>query len=1173
MKDMEKMGTIVGLMTTTRFLPLFICQFLSAFNDSFIRMAMMTLITYYSSDLSEVWRSVVITLALSLFMLPFMLFSVISGQLADKFDKSKLIRWIKITSVLAIMVGVLGFYLHSYIILLLAIFLAGIEASLFGPSKYSILPDHLEKHELLAANGLIEAGTFMAILLGMILGGVAISSNRGDVNVTVFCLVTVSISALIASFFIQKTDPAAEKLKLNFNLLADVKDSINYARKDRDIFLAILGISWFWLIGGIMLSQLPNFTKDTLFSDYSVFSLLLTMFSLGTGIGSITCNHLLKGRIDTQYVPISMLLMTLFMFTFWYSSTFFTEKESLLGIHYFLSTLHGLAVSISVLMLAFFGGIYIVPLYVLLQVMSKRSHRSRIIAINNLMNAVFMVGASIISIILLAIGVTVSKLILILAITNFFTTMYIARILPDQILKSIAQTIFQLFYRVEIIGIENFFKAGEKVLIIANHASFLDPPLLGAFLPKRLVFAIDTYQAKSWWLKPFLSYFRAFPIDPTNPMATKTLIEKLKNNKPVVIFPEGRITVTGSLMKIYEGPGLVADKAGAKLLPIRIDGVQYSIFSRLKGKGKLKLKLFPKITITIMEPQKLEIPNNILGRTRRQIIAKQLYDIMSNMMFEGSKYESTLYQAILDAKKRFGSNYTILEDADHNRLSYKRLIMGSILLGSKIAKFTKPKENIGIFLPNVSGSAVTFFAAQAYGRIPAMLNYSTGVRNIIDCCKSAKIKSILTAHKFIEKANIQHIITALEETGIKIYYLEDIRNSITIFRKLLALGLSYFPEWFYSFINKKHSIDPNDPAVILFTSGSEGTPKGVVLSHSNIQSNVKQVASFVDVSQHDRVFNALPIFHSFGLTGGLLMPIISGVKTFFYPSPLHYRIIPEMIYGTSSTIMFGTDTFLSGYVRYAHPYDFFSIRYVFAGAEKLREETRKAYMDKFGIRIFEAYGVTETSPGVALNTAMHYKAGTVGRILPGMEYYLEPVEGIEKGGRLILSGPNVMLGYMKMDRPGIIQRPEHEIEGKLKKGWHDTGDIVDIDDDGYITILGRAKRFAKLAGEMISLTVVEEFVDKLYTGFKSAVISLPDEKKGEVIALFTENKEANRDSIHQYFKAQGLSELCVPRIVKVVKELPILATGKINYVALKELAATLVFNTLEDREDEDVIEE
>ena len=1146
---MEKIGTISNLLNTVRFLPLFICQFLGAFGDSLIRTAMVTLITYHSEDLSTIWRSVIITLALGLFMVPFVFFSVIGGQLADKYDKSKLIRCVKFASIFATFIGVIGFYSHNYILLLIAIFLTGFDSAIFGPSKYAILPDHLEKRELIVGNGLIEAGTFIAILLGMILGGVIISNDTGNMGATAFALIAVSVTGFISSCFIPKSSPGSKDLKLKFRIINDIKESIIYAKRDPDIFLSILGISWFWLIGGIILSQLPNFTKDTLFSDHSVFTLLLTMFSLGTGIGSVLCNRLLKGQIDTQHVPISMLSMTIFMFTFWYSSTFFPEKSSLLGIHYFLSTVQGLAVTLSVLFIAIFGGIYIVPLYALLQVKSKRSHRARIIATNNIMNAIFMVIASVISMALLMVGVSVAKLILVLAITNLFTSMYIARILPDRIIKSIAQTIFRLIYRVELIGIENFHKAGDKVLIIANHASFLDPLLLGAFLPRSLVFAIDSQHAKSWWINPFLSYFRAFPIDPTNPMATKTLIERLKNNEAVVIFPEGRITVTGSLMKIYEGPGLVADKANAKLLPIRIDGVQFSPFSRLQG--KVRIRFFPKIKITIMEPKKIDIAEDIMGRKRRQLIGKQLYDVMSHMMFEGSEYHHTIYESMLDAKSQFGAKYNIIEDADHNKLSYQKLTVGSIALGSKIAKITNSREHVGLMLPNVVAAAVTFFALGAYGRIPAMINFSTGSKSIIACCKGAQVTKILTAHKFIEKGGFEKLIEDITTAGIEVIFLEDIRAEISLYYKLKSLLLSYFALSHYLRVNKKHPIKSDDAAIILFTSGSEGVPKGVMLSHANLQANIRQVASFVDFSSYDKIFNALPIFHSFGLTGGLMLPILCGVKVFFYPSPLHYRIIPEMVYGTNSTIMFGTDTFLSGYAKHAHPYDFFSIRYIFAGAEKLREETRKTFMDKFGIRIFEAYGVTETSPGIAINTPMHYKAGSVGRILPDIEYYLAPVEGIEKGGRLIVSGPNIMLGYLNPDKPGTITKPEYLINGKLKKGWYDTGDIVDIDEAGFITILGRAKRFAKIAGEMISLTVIEEYINKLYPDFKSAAVAIPDDRKGETIALLTENSNATKIEIHKFLKLNGFTEIWVPKIIQIVDNLPVLGTGKIDYPSIK----------------------
>lgn len=1146
---MHKIGTISSLLSTIRFLPLFICQFLGAFGDSLIRTAMVTLVTYHSSDLTIISRSVIITLALGLFMIPFIFFSITGGQLADKYDKSKLIKWIKFFSIFVTFVGILGFYSHNYTILLIAIFLTGCDSAIFGPSKYAILPDHLEERELIVANGLIEAGTFIAILLGMILGGIIISNDNAEVGATAFSLILVSIIGFIASLFIPKSIPGSKNLKIKFNLVKDIKSSIDYSKKDHDIFLSILGISWFWLIGGIILSQLPNFTKDTLFSDHSVFTLLLTMFSLGTGIGSVLCNRLLKGQIDTQYVPISMLSMTIFMFIFWYSSMFFPEKNSLVGIHYFLSTVQGLAVTLSVLFIAIFGGIYIVPLYALLQIKSKRSHRARIIATNNVINAIFMVLASLIAMGLLMIGISVAKLILVLAITNLFTSMYIARILPDRIIKSLAQAFFRLVYRVEMVGIENFHKAGEKVLIIANHASFLDPLLLGAFLPKSLVFAIDSQHAKSWWINPFLSYFRALPIDPTNPMATKTLIEKLKNKEPVVVFPEGRITVTGSLMKIYEGPGLVADKANAKLLPIRIDGVQYSPFSRLHG--KVRIRLFPKIKITIMEPKKIEIDPSILGRKRRQLISKQLYDIMSHMMFEDSECNQTIYQSMLEARDQFGAKYCIVEDAEHNKLTYQKLIIGSIALGSKIARLTNPTEYVGLMLPNVVAAVVTFFALSAYNRRPAMLNYTSGLKNILSCCKSAQITKIITAHKFIEKAGFEDLINEIKFNGIEIIYLEDIRAVINPYHKLKATILSYFGFKFYLRVNKKLPVQSDDPAIVLFTSGSEGFPKGVVLSHSNIQSNIRQIASFVDFSSHDKIFNALPIFHSFGMTGGLVLPVLYGVRVFFYPSPLHYRIIPEMVYGTNATIMFGTDTFLNGYVKHAHPYDFFSVRYIFAGAEKLREDTRKMYMDKFGIRVFEAYGVTESSPGIAINTPMHYKAGSVGRILPDIKYYLQPVEGIANGGKLIISGPNIMLGYLKADKPGILVRPEYLIDNKVKKGWHDTGDIVEVDEDGFITILGRVKRFAKIAGEMISLAVIEEYVSFMYPDFKSAVIAVPNEKKGEIIVLITENAKVSKSEMHKFFKSNGFTELWVPKVVKVIEALPLLATGKIDYVTLK----------------------
>ncbi len=339
---------------------------------------------------------------------------------------------------------------------------------------------------------------------------------------------------------------------------------------------------------------------------------------------------------------------------------------------------------------------------------------------------------------------------------------------------------------------------------------------------------------------------------------------------------------------------------------------------------------------------------------------------------------------------------------------------------------------------------------------------------------------------------------------------------------------------------------PDDWAAILFTSGSEGVPKGVVLSHRNILTNVAQARARLDFNSSDKVFNILPVFHSFGLTVGVILPIVCGVPIFLYPSPLHYRTVPELVYGINATIMFGTDTFLNGYARAANPYDFRSIRYLLAGAEPVRESTRMIYLEKFGLRILEGYGVTETAPALALNTPMFNKFGTVGRLLPGMEARLEKVEGVDEGGRLFVKGPNVMLGYLRVENPGVLERPP--------EGWHDTGDIVTIDAQGFIKIQGRAKRFAKVGGEMISFAAVEAIAGDLWPDAVSAVVAVPDARKGERLLLYTNNKNATRQEFMAFARTRHVSELMIPAEVIYMEKLPMLGSGKVDLVNLAKMA-------------------
>ncbi|MCK5870853.1 acyl-[ACP]--phospholipid O-acyltransferase [Methylococcaceae bacterium CS1] len=708
-------------------------------------------------------------------------------------------------------------------------------------------------------------------------------------------------------------------------------------------------------------------------------------------------------------------------------------------------------------------------------------------------------------------------------------------------LKIFLKWLLTFLFKVDVKGIENYKKAGDRVLIIANHSSFLDPLLLGVFLPDKITFAINSNIAKLWWLKPFLGLSHVFPMDPTHPISLKNLIHFLQKPSKTVIFPEGRITVTGSLMKVYDGTGMVVDKSGATILPIRIEGAQYTHFSRLKN--IVRLRYFPKITLQILPPTKISFANDLRGKARRHASGLILTDIMSDMMFSTSQYKQTLFSAMLDAKKVHGGKHKVAEDLDRIPISYNTLITRSLAIGNALTKITAKGENVGVYLPNSSKTLNVVLGLQIHQRVPAMLNYSTGAAGMISACHTAKIKTVLTSHRFIELGNFAEDAQILSET-INLVYLEDLAKDIRTLNKLGALIQAKTAHLWYP----RTQCTPESPAVVLFTSGSEGAPKGVVLSHRNILANHKQVSARISFNAQDTVLNFLPMFHSFGFTVGTMLPIMNGMTTFFYPSPLHYSIIPEMAYETNSTIIFGTNTFLAAYGKKAHAYDFFNMRYVVAGAEKLHENTRKLWSEKFGIRIMEGYGATETSPVAAVNTPMFYKAGTVGRLMPGMQYKLETVPGIENAGKLHLYGENIMQGYLLAGKPGELVPPS-SIYGP---GWYDTGDIVHVDEENYVSIRGRSKRFAKIAGEMVSLTATEQLINDIWPDAQHVIVCIPDERKGEQLVLITTQIDATNKNLMA--QAKGVASINLPKKFIIVESVPVLATGKINYIEATEQA-------------------
>lgn len=714
-------------------------------------------------------------------------------------------------------------------------------------------------------------------------------------------------------------------------------------------------------------------------------------------------------------------------------------------------------------------------------------------------------------------------------------------------IKFLVRCLLRLLYGVTVNGMENYHKAGKRVLIVANHTSLLDGILLYAWLPETPTFAINSGVATRKSFQFFLSFVDLFEMDQNSPLSLKSMIRFIRDDKKAVIFPEGRITTTGTLMKIYEGPALIADKADAMILPVAIDGAQLSPFSHSKDRGHLKR--FPRITLTILPPEKIRIGPELSGHARRKEATMKLQKLMLQLQFNTYKFDKTIFLAMCEAAQKYGSNLIILEDTNQAMLTYKQLFTRAFVLARILKQETTEAEHIGLLLPNTATIVTCLFALQYLGRVPAMLNFTSGIQNILKACKTAKVRTVYTSSTFIERAGLHELAEELKQ-HVRLVYLEDLRGKIGVIDKIAGALQARNPE--ASYRRRSAGIKPDSPAVILFTSGSEGVPKGVVLSHANILSNFAQVRVHIDFKPSDIVFNCLPTFHSFGLNAGLLMPLLGGSKVYLYPTPLHYRIIPQLIYENNATIFFGANTFFKGYANYAHSYDFHTLRYVVAGAEKLREDTRNLWIENFGIRIFEGYGVTETSPVISVNTPIISRSGSVGLPLPGMQCYLVPVEGIENGGRLVVSGPNVMLGYLLHDSDGKIVPPATE----RGKGWHDTGDIATIDEDGFITIKGRAKRFAKLGGEMISLTTVEELAIHCWPEANHAAVALLDDKKGEKIILVTDFHGADRKQLQEAARQLKISELYIPRKIVLAEELPMLGTGKTNYLLLATMVQT-----------------
>ncbi len=713
-------------------------------------------------------------------------------------------------------------------------------------------------------------------------------------------------------------------------------------------------------------------------------------------------------------------------------------------------------------------------------------------------------------------------------------------------MRNFVRFLLRCFFRTFKVRFEMRFdvsKLPQKGVYISNHVSWVDPIVLFAFLPGNPVFALHGQLYRNYWVRLFLKTADVVKHDNIDVPDLKHLIATVNSGRLCVIFPEGRMTTNGNIMKIYESAGLLADKTDSPVIPIWINGLQYCHFSNTRG--KLPHRYFPHVKIVVDAPRPLKLKDEL--RHQRNHISNEIYMIMREQMFESiyDKKMTVFTQLIkaskIHAKRCFGLRRPyVLEDITRKPKTFKDIMLASYVLGRHFSKISKHQESIGVMLPNSVAAICTFFGLNAYGQVPVMINFSAGVQNVTSGLKTVLAKKVITSKMFIKKAALESLVQAIQNEGIEIIYLEDVGKSVSIFAKILALlqyKVKYVP----------YKATPDDRAVILFTSGSEGAPKAVVLSNRNVISNVWQIATFETLNKRDVVMNSMPIFHSFGLVLGTLYALYQGAKVFLYPSPLHFRIISDLLYELSATVMIGTDTFFRSYAKISHPLDFGSLRLCYDGAEGVKLDTRNLLNERLGARLMEAYGTTECSPAVAGNNMVFNKFGTIGKLCPGMECRLEKVDGIEKGGELVVKGPNVMSGYILAEHPGVLVPPHN--------GWYHTGDVVEIDEIGFIKIKDRIKRFAKVGGEMVSLKAVENMINSAFEGrddFCCGVVAVPHENKGEQIILVTNEQTLTTENLREFIKQNGYPELYMPRRIIYRDKIPTSATGKVDNVTLKK---------------------
>jgi acyl-[acyl-carrier-protein]-phospholipid O-acyltransferase/long-chain-fatty-acid--[acyl-carrier-protein] ligase len=1120
-------------------------QFQGAFNENALKFLVIYLILAIEKDKAQ--RDQMELLVGVLFAAPFILFSLVGGYLADRFSKRSVTIWTKVFEVGVMLFATAALVGPNLRLALAAIFLVCTQGAFFGPSKYGLLPELLPQEKLSWGNGILELGTFLAIIVGSMSGSFLAEAFNGSEIYSGALLLGFTVLGLVWSFGIGRVPAADPAKRFHFVSLIDVWSPMKLIRSDRVLWLAVLGNTYFFFVGGLLQFNIFIYGQDVLHIRSTEGGFLQAAIAIGIGLGSFSAGYLSAGKIEYGLIPLGSMGMTL------------------LGLCLAIPDLSFRTVLALLAALGFFGGFFIVPVSALIQHRPEENKKGIIIGAANWLSFVGIGAAS---------GVYYAathfahlnpgRIFFWSALATLGATGYVLWLLPDSLLRLFLWIATHTLYRMDVEGRENVPARG-GALLTPNHVSMADAVLLIASIDRPIRFLMFKGSYEHPLVKPFAKIMGVIPIasdqGPREMIHSLRLAtDALKNGEIVCIFPEGQMTRIGQMLPFRRGMERIIKGVDVPIVPVNLDGVWGSIFSFAGGRFLWK---FPR---RIPYPVRVTFGQPMPSTSTSQEVRRAVQDLGAEAFARRKKRMHTLPESFIYTARRHPFRFA-MADGQTPKLNYFAVLARTILLARRLRKHWQGQEMVGILMPPSIPGALVHLAAMLMGKVPVNLNYTASDQTLASCAEQCNLKTVVTARAFLERVKVQPPAEAI--------FLEDLVKNPRVGERLSsALAASLLPaKTAMKFAGCERHVKLDDIATIIFSSGSTGDPKGVILTHYNIASNVEQLNQVIMLHAKDRIMGILPFFHSLGFTGTLCLPAATGIGVVFHPNPLDSRVIGALVNKYAVTLLLATPTFLNAYTRRCTPEDFGSLRFVMAGAEKLPDRISQAFEDQFGIRPLEGYGCTECSPAVTVNTIdfraasfrqVGAKRGSIGHPLPGITVKIvdpdtmQPV-GVDEPGLLLVRGPNIMRGY--------LNKPEKTAE-VLRDGWYNTGDIARMDEDGFLRVTDRLSRFSKIGGEMVPHIKVEDLLQELAGATEQTfvVTAIPDEKKGErLIVLHTLGEPQLEECLEKLGKSD-LPALWRPRPEQFqrIEKLPYLGTGKLDLRKARELALEMTKHLLRE---------